>query len=143
MFTTFTLTASCILFQGFNTSDKINTISLLAGFLIIFSGVYLLDFSRSHPNGARSARVSLDAVATDGLTAISSRSSMQANRSRRNTFRPNESLMRAYDEENDVGLEDIDSGDEGEIDDRARLVSKSMAAASRELNGNGTHSRPR
>ena len=52
-FTTATLTASFILFEGFNTTDAVNTISLLCGFLIIFSGVYLLNLSREDPDGAR------------------------------------------------------------------------------------------
>lgn len=45
-FTTATITASAILFQGFNTTDGVNTISLLCGFLVIFMGVYLLNISR-------------------------------------------------------------------------------------------------
>lgn len=45
-FTTATIIASAILFQGFNTTDAVNTISLLMGFLVIFMGVYLLNISR-------------------------------------------------------------------------------------------------
>jgi hypothetical protein len=45
-FTTSTLVASAILFQGFNTTGGTNTVSLLCGFLIIFMGVYLLNISR-------------------------------------------------------------------------------------------------
>lgn len=45
-FTTATITASAILFQGFNTTDAVNTISLLCGFLTIFMGVFLLNISR-------------------------------------------------------------------------------------------------
>lgn len=45
-FTTCTLAASFVLFQGFNTTSAVNIISLLIGFLIIFSGVYLLNISR-------------------------------------------------------------------------------------------------
>lgn len=45
-FTTSTIIASAILFQGFNTSGGVNTVSLLCGFLIIFMGVYLLNISR-------------------------------------------------------------------------------------------------
>ena len=51
-FTTCTLTASFILFGGFNTTDAINTISLLCGFLTIFTGVYLLNLAREDPDGA-------------------------------------------------------------------------------------------
>jgi hypothetical protein len=45
-FTTATIIASAILFQGFNTTDAVNTLSLLCGFSIIFMGVYLLNISR-------------------------------------------------------------------------------------------------
>lgn len=50
-FTTFTLCASFILFKGFNTASAVNIISLLIGFLIIFSGVYLLNISRKDNEG--------------------------------------------------------------------------------------------
>ncbi|GMM31059.1 hypothetical protein DAMA08_038040 [Martiniozyma asiatica (nom. inval.)] len=49
-FTTATLCASFILFGGFNTTSSRDIISLLCGFLIIFSGVYLLDISRHAPD---------------------------------------------------------------------------------------------
>ncbi|KAG8891439.1 hypothetical protein FRB99_003597, partial [Tulasnella sp. 403] len=45
-FTTCTIVASTILFQGFNTTDATNTASLLVGFIIIFLGVHLLNVSR-------------------------------------------------------------------------------------------------
>jgi len=45
-FTTATIIASAILFQGFNTTGAVNTISLLCGFSVIFMGVYLLNISR-------------------------------------------------------------------------------------------------
>ncbi|CDK25784.1 unnamed protein product [Kuraishia capsulata CBS 1993] len=49
-FTTATLCASFILFRGFNTTSSVNIISLVCGFLIIFSGVYLLNISRKTPD---------------------------------------------------------------------------------------------
>lgn len=42
-FTTATIIASAILFQGFNTDNPTNVASLICGFVIIFTGVYLLD----------------------------------------------------------------------------------------------------
>jgi hypothetical protein len=42
-FTTATIAASAILFQGFNTDNPVNVVSLICGFVIIFAGVYLLD----------------------------------------------------------------------------------------------------
>lgn len=47
-FTTAVLTASFILFQGFiNVTDEVKSMSLLGGFLTIFTGVYLLNFNGS------------------------------------------------------------------------------------------------
>ncbi|EJD05516.1 DUF803-domain-containing protein [Fomitiporia mediterranea MF3/22] len=45
-FSTATLVASLILFQGLNTTDGITTVSLLSGFAITFLGVHLLNLSR-------------------------------------------------------------------------------------------------
>ncbi|PSS29827.1 hypothetical protein PHLCEN_2v2668 [Hermanssonia centrifuga] len=45
-FSTATLVASVILFQGFNTDNPAGSISLLAGFVITFLGVHLLEISR-------------------------------------------------------------------------------------------------
>jgi len=43
-FTTAVLTASFVLFQGFNITNPIETAQLLSGFLIIFFGVYMLNY---------------------------------------------------------------------------------------------------
>lgn len=83
-FTTATLCASFILFKGFNTTDAVNTLSLLCGFLVIFSGVYLLNLSRKDPDGhqlANGKAIGEDAVPTDPLSGLSTRRSMQARRS--------------------------------------------------------------
>ncbi|EME48236.1 hypothetical protein DOTSEDRAFT_69995 [Dothistroma septosporum NZE10] len=87
-FTTCTLIASFILFRGFNTSDPVNTISLLCGFLTIFTGVYLLNLSREDPDGEnlgikdrRGVYHEVDGIPTDGLTGLQTRLSMQARRS--------------------------------------------------------------
>ncbi|OSX63538.1 hypothetical protein POSPLADRAFT_1169013 [Postia placenta MAD-698-R-SB12] len=45
-FSTATIVASVIMFQGFNTDDPANSISLLAGFITTFLGVHLLEISR-------------------------------------------------------------------------------------------------
>lgn len=83
-FTTATLCASFILFRGFNTSDAVNTISLLCGFLVIFTGVYLLNLSRGDPDGHRLLNGKFpddDAVPTDGISGLQTRRSMQTRRS--------------------------------------------------------------
>jgi len=46
-FTTAVLTASFVLFQGFNMTNAIETARLLCGFLIIFCGVYMLNYPSS------------------------------------------------------------------------------------------------
>jgi len=56
-FSSATIIASLILFQGFNTTDATNIMSLIAGFIVTFLGVHLLNLSRvsepplDHPNG--------------------------------------------------------------------------------------------
>ncbi|GAB7366493.1 hypothetical protein MBLNU230_g8286t1 [Neophaeotheca triangularis] len=99
-FTTCTLIASFVLFSGFNTSDAVNTISLLCGFLTIFTGVYLLNLSREDPNGEnlginqghynkssangdadRGGYTEVDGIPTDGLAGGITRLSMQSRRS--------------------------------------------------------------
>ena len=83
-FTTATLCASFILFQGFNTTDAVNTLSLLCGFLTIFTGVYLLNLSRKDPDGAlllSTKSMGDDGIPTDPMAGLSTRRSMQARRS--------------------------------------------------------------
>ena len=45
-FSTATIVASLILFQGLNTDNPVNTISLVVGFIITFIGMHLLELSR-------------------------------------------------------------------------------------------------
>lgn len=126
-FTTATLCASFILFKGFNTTDVVNTLSLLCGFLVIFTGVYLLNLSRADPDGHRlmtGKDGEVDGIPTDGIAVIQTRRSMQARRSfdphRRSsslTFSPggirhssreSAGLMHNYDvEHNAFGLSDL------------------------------------
>ncbi|GAB7341887.1 hypothetical protein MBLNU457_g0199t1 [Dothideomycetes sp. NU457] len=133
-FTTCTLLASFILFQGFNTTDAINTISLLCGFLVIFTGVYLLNLSREDPEGrhlmlgGETSAYDVDGIPTDGLAALTTRRSIQARRSsdahRRSISgsisfghgrRSEDRLIHNYDIERDAdqfGLADLDEDDE-------------------------------
>jgi len=130
-FTTATLCASFILFQGFNTTDAVNTLSLLSGFLVIFTGVYLLNLSRGDPNGHKLLHNHIDdAVPTDGIASLQTRLSMQARRSvdgRRVSSGSlgggfggrgdRDGLIQSYDEENGgLGLHDLaeDSEEEGQ-----------------------------
>ncbi|KAF2997896.1 hypothetical protein E8E13_004262 [Curvularia kusanoi] len=126
-FTTCTLIASCLLFQGFNTASAVNTISLLCGFLIIFSGVYLLNLSREDPNGTNALGNNMtDGIPSDAISGFPTRRSMQARRSQELYLQSNGSgvrrtsgtgegagLMHDYDVENQFELGDLaDSDDE-------------------------------
>ncbi|KAI5294455.1 hypothetical protein KEM52_003990, partial [Ascosphaera acerosa] len=129
MFTTATLCASFILFHGFNTSDSVNVVSLLCGFLIIFSGVYLLNMSRNDPDGKTlvqgTGSIDDDAIPTDSIAGYQTRRSLQVRRSAdrigfsRGHRRSGSSfsllgssdrdglLMRNYDPEDAIALEDL------------------------------------
>jgi hypothetical protein len=123
-FTTATLCASFILFGGFNTADAVNTLSLLSGFLVIFTGVYLLNLSRGDPDGHQLLNGHIqDGVATDLVSSIQTRRSMQSRRSLDHRLSINGSarndrdgLIRAYDEEANggFGLEDLGEEDSDE-----------------------------
>lgn len=129
-FTTATLCASFILFQGFNTADAVNTISLLCGFLVIFTGVYLLNLSRGDPDGHRLLNGNLqDGVPTDAIASLQTRRSMQARRSvdhRRmssgsvgfGSRADRQGLIHSYDEENGgFGLHDLTEDSDGEAEE--------------------------
>ena len=123
-FTTATLVASFILFRGFNTSDVVNTLSLLSGFLVIFTGVYLLNLSRGDPDGHKLLNGhTTDGVPTDGLTGLQTRHSMQVRRSgdagriSTGSGRGERGFLMHSFEENNVGLEDLteDSEEDKEL----------------------------
>ncbi len=129
-FTTSTLVASFILYRGFNTTDAVNTLSLLCGFLVTFSGVYLLNLSRGDPDGRRLLNgKEPSGVPTDGISSLQTRRSMQAQRSFENGRLSSgsisysrgagagdrEGLIHAYDEENGgFGLADLTEDSEGD-----------------------------
>ena len=157
-FTTCTLLASFIMFRGFNTTDAVNTISLICGFLVIFAGVYLLNLSREDPDGKNlvSQGDFEDAPATDGMSALMSRRSMQARRSGENTpisgtfprgsFGDRERLMRNYDVEDGFGLGDLaedsdeaNAAKEGGYEDAngRRSAPRTPTGAASRLSGSG------
>lgn len=115
-FTTATLCASFILFSGFNTTDPVGTLSLICGFLITFTGVYLLNLSRGDPHGRNliAGRGGSDATGTDMVSGLQTRLSMQSRRSgdpSRHSISSlhgdREGLIRAYDEERGFALNDL------------------------------------
>ncbi|KAK3295718.1 magnesium transporter NIPA-domain-containing protein [Chaetomium fimeti] len=131
-FTTATLCASFILFKGFNTTEAVNTLSLICGFLVTFTGVYLLNLSRNDPNGTKmlARRSNGDTTGTDMISSIQTRMSMEARRSQGGPGGggggdrgDREGLIHAYDEEEAAGggfgLNDLaeDTDEESSSDD--------------------------
>lgn len=145
-FTTATLCASFILFGGFNTTDPVNSISLICGFLIIFSGVYLLNLSREDPEGHRlmsshSDPDAFEGIPTDGIAGFTTRRSMQARRSsdhgrdRSLELGETDGLVRGYDAEAaSFGLADPDDDSD---DDRKTEEERERARAFNRLSGSG------
>jgi hypothetical protein len=143
-FTTATLCASFILFSGFNTTEAVNTISLLCGFLVTFAGVYLLNLSRGDPNGTKLAgRRRGDAIGTDPISSLQTRMSMEARRSlghaRGHSSSDRDGLIRAYDEEEAVGfgLTDLAEDSDEDVDPRSPMIG-SHSNGSTNGNGNGS-----
>jgi len=128
-FTTATLCASFILFKGFNTTSAINTISLLCGFLVIFSGVYLLNFSRTDPHGFSAIDRDMEFPLENGISAaVQGRRSLQGRRSngdiRRASLvnaskrRQEDSLLSAFEDEDDLelGLERVSEEEDDSVE---------------------------
>lgn len=126
-FTTATLCASFILFKGFNTTDTVSILSLICGFLVTFTGVYLLNLSRNDPNGTKSLgrRMAGDSTGTDMISSIQTRLSMDARRSQSHRHSTSgggdrEGLIRAYDEEEAAGFGLTDLAEDTDEDDDPR-----------------------
>lgn len=123
-FTTATLCASFILFSGFNTSDPVNSISLICGFLIIFAGVYLLNISRGDANN-RSLLPSntLDGMPMDNTIAgMQTRRSIQIQRAslqhrRSSSIRSHDARLLGEVDEESLGLTRFDNESEDGMDE--------------------------
>ncbi|KAK9450561.1 magnesium transporter NIPA-domain-containing protein [Limtongia smithiae] len=144
-FTTCTLVASAILFHGFNTDNAVNTLSLLCGFLIIFSGVYLLNMSRADANMSVNMRTMMDSIPMEnGIASIQSRRSITLSRnsnsialhrrSTSNSLRQEARLIGDY-EEHGLGLtrldEDINEDSDDDMDVPLNGLRKSSSIKSR------------
>ncbi len=79
-FTTAVLTASFVLFQGFNMTNPIETARLLCGFLIIFFGVYLLNFPSKDMKDSYEFQTLASAALPDSPGLVRTRLSMQSPR---------------------------------------------------------------
>ncbi|KAJ7749747.1 DUF803-domain-containing protein [Mycena metata] len=77
-FCTATIVASLILFKGFNTTSATNTVSLLAGFVVTFLGVHVLNLAMLDEAEAAASSVSLGEVSpwTQGHARRNSRGSL-------------------------------------------------------------------
>jgi hypothetical protein len=146
-FTSATLCASFILFKGFNTTETVNTLSLICGFLVTFTGVYLLNLSRSDPDGTKTLarRTNGDSTGTDMISSIQTRMSMEARRSQSHRMstgsnRPSdrEGLIRSYDEEEAAGfgLTDLAEDTDEEDDPRSPMIPSFPRSNGHPPNGN-------
>jgi len=75
--TTATLVSSLILFQGFNTTDATNTISLLAGFIVTCLGVHILTLSRQSMD-AQTGHTALESGLLNPRLSLQGRASFEA-----------------------------------------------------------------
>ena len=130
-----------------------NTISLLSGFLVIFTGVYLLNLSRRDPNGHRlltsggdgSSSIIEDGVPTDGLATLQTRMSMQARRSSEAhrvsvnaAFGPSgdrEGLMRSYDYDEENGALGLNHYYAADCAGAGPVISSSRSSSPQTANG--------
>jgi len=163
-FSTATIVASLILFQGFNTTDGTNTASLIAGFLVTFLGVHLLNLSRKpdvppaghlpmenglmNPRMSMSGRLSLDGwnpvdYRPDGLSVP-----LSAGHGRRSSlYRAQTSaLHNAFNDEEEAvaltALHNVEEEEEGghaeDANERTRLRSDRWSRREHEVDG-GRH----
>jgi hypothetical protein len=98
-FSTATIVASLILFQGINTDNPVNTVSLIVGFIIIFIGMHLLELSRKpavtghnalehgilHPRLSLQGRSSIDGWSGAAAAAATSSPGLHYGHARRNS----------------------------------------------------------
>ena len=138
-FSSATIVASLILFQGFNTTDGTNTLSLLCGFIVTFLGVHLLNISRKPDGEHHSAlesgiinpRLSLQGrMSIDGWNGVAGTPIGAQNRhGRQNSLgRLHGTTIFDQDEANGMALSELPEVDDDDFDDadeRTRLKSPS------------------
>lgn len=137
MFTTATIVASFLLFSGFNTEGAGPAVTLLGGFVVIFTGVYLLNLNRLVDPVTQQPRMSLmtgEGVANTGRLSFSqesllnggghgrglsmssiNRHNLNNHGGRRNSRRDSNSssvLFNAYENEESVGLTQLQESDD-------------------------------
>lgn len=166
-FSSCTIVASLILFQGFNTTGGTNTVSLLAGFAVTFLGVHLLNISRkpepAHGENGHSAletglmnpRLSLQGrMSADGWNGVADpRGNMHSSGHGRGSslYRAQSTtLFNAFEEDdpNAVALDELheEEDEDDEADERTRLhrnrsvPSRSHSGSPLKLQGNARSS---
>jgi len=166
-FSSCTILASLILFQGFNTTGGTNTVSLLAGFAVTFLGVHLLNLSRKpeptlganghstldsglmHPRMSLQGRMSIDGW--NGTADPRGDGALESGHGRRSSLYRAQSttLFNAFEEEdlNAVPLDELREEDEDdEVNERTRLhhshpiPSRSHSGSPHALQGNARSS---
>jgi len=135
-FSSATIVASLILFQGFNTTDGSNTLSLLCGFIVTFLGVHLLNLSRKSADsehhsalesGITNPRLSLSGrMSLDGWNGVAG-TPLGAHRHGRQNSLGRSHGTTVFDEGEANGdmalseLPEVDEDDYDDADERTRL----------------------
>lgn len=135
-FSSATIVASLILFQGFNTTDGTNTLSLLCGFIVTFLGVHLLNLSRKAADGEHHSalesgitnpRLSLQGrMSIDGWNGVAGTSLGAQHRSGRQNSLGRTHGTTVFDEDEADGmalseLPEVEEDDFDDADERTRL----------------------
>ena len=163
-FSTATLVASLIMFQGFNTDDPAKAISLLAGFLITFLGVHLLEISRKPAMPAAPGHSALEGGLMNPRLSIQGRMSIDGwngaagtpmggaihGHARRTSGHRAQTIFHALEEDEDDGLAldrlpEAENEYDDEIDERTHLQSDGRRSASPRIAASGSqgdHRRP-
>lgn len=162
-FSTATIVASVILFQGFNTEDPANSLSLLVGFITTFLGVHLLEISRKpepslpsagghgvldsglmNPRLSIGGRMSIDGWNGAAGTPIGGTLPFSDRQGHRRG--PSQTLFNVDDDElgDAVGLSDLPEADEQDdddfVDERTHLRSDERWKGPRRQNSRGSQS---
>ncbi|KAF8329425.1 magnesium transporter NIPA-domain-containing protein [Cantharellus anzutake] len=128
-FSSATIIASLILFRGFNTSDHVNIVSLIAGFIVTFLGVHLLNLSRKPdpPPLGESGHTLLEGGLMNPRVSVTARLSVDSNWSahggppwsaghgrRSSLYRSQDAQLHSAFDDEGVGLELLKEEDEEE-----------------------------
>ncbi|KAK7439793.1 hypothetical protein VKT23_017368 [Stygiomarasmius scandens] len=143
-FSTSTIVASLILFQGFNTTDTTNTVSLLCGFIVTFLGVHILNLSRlaNNPEDQTipAAEPLTNRLSVDGWLEAATPRSARGHGRRSSLYRSQSStLFNAFENEDEYSLhrlgEEDEHGHEHEWDDDADETTRLRSGGNRVLGG--------